>query len=362
MRKTTYVLVLLATLLGVKASLALEVGSYAVVDANKLNVRAGPGGSHTVIARMPKGMGLKVLSRSGDWVKIQTSTRSKETGWEWMIYEGWVSTKFVRSPSALEAHEAKEDSGDWLLYWENLSETYSTPIGNLVLRRKARKEEIFVGEKSYDVDDFLVSIVHKTNHWFLIQRLSGGTACPAMFQWVNADGPELVLSEVFGACLDGFEIEEREGSVRVVVMAGAASVGQVAFDYDGNEVVESSLGLRDNIVENVFDPLSWEGKHPYDYLSAAGNEGMLIDLIGWSNLERARWGANGAGNRMKKVDDWIVGRACQRAMCYRNKTAVAISIRTGKPVIAVKEEGENWEIFGSVQGQLPVGLRQAMYD
>ncbi|WP_127116242.1 SH3 domain-containing protein [Shimia sediminis] len=341
---------------------AQSVGAYVMVDVGKLNVRSGPGTSFPVLARIPKGVGAKVIDRSDSWVKIQTSARSKATGWKWKVYEGWVSANFIRQPTAREAYRAEKDSGDWLLYWKNQSDVYTTPVGDLVLRTKAGNNEIFAGGQSFYIDAFRVGIVHQKGNWFLLQRLSGGSACPAMYQWVNADGPALQLSEVFGACLDGYEVEESEHSVRVTQLAAAASMGKVAFDYNGKSVVKTLLGLPDDIVENTFDPKSWIGKHPYSYLSAAGNEGMLIDLFGWNNLERARWGSNGPGHEMKEIDGWVVGKACQRAFCNQNETALAISVRTGMPIIAVRAEGGSWQIFGNVEGQLPIGLRQVIYN
>lgn len=55
-----------------------------VVDASKLNIRQGPGGSNPLVSLpLPKGKEVEVLRQSGDWYEVETKIK------------GWVSSKYI---------------------------------------------------------------------------------------------------------------------------------------------------------------------------------------------------------------------------------------------------------------------------
>ena len=55
-----------------------------VVEASKLNIRQGPGGSNPLVSMpLPKGKEVEVLRQSGDWYEVETKIK------------GWVSSKFI---------------------------------------------------------------------------------------------------------------------------------------------------------------------------------------------------------------------------------------------------------------------------
>ncbi|MEW6064732.1 MAG: SH3 domain-containing protein [Bacillota bacterium] len=59
-------------------------GKVAVVTADSLNVRSGPGTQHGIAGQVKKGDRLTVLSQSGDWIKVQSGST---TGWvaNWLV-------------------------------------------------------------------------------------------------------------------------------------------------------------------------------------------------------------------------------------------------------------------------------------
>lgn len=77
-----------STLQSVLAS-SVSAETTVVVTTDTLNVRAGPGITHKVVAQVKRGTVLTVLERSqlGDWLRVRTPAG----------VEGWVSSRYVTS-------------------------------------------------------------------------------------------------------------------------------------------------------------------------------------------------------------------------------------------------------------------------
>lgn len=61
-------------------------GWSAVVDGDRINVRAGPGTSHQVVANLRHGQRVRVLGRRGNWLRIRlpANTENGHTGPAWV--------------------------------------------------------------------------------------------------------------------------------------------------------------------------------------------------------------------------------------------------------------------------------------
>lgn len=63
--------------------------NYGVLNANQVNLRAGPGEKFSVLGRLNVGVNIRILKEEGDWYKIEPPEGSY----------GWISTQFVRLKS-----------------------------------------------------------------------------------------------------------------------------------------------------------------------------------------------------------------------------------------------------------------------
>lgn len=63
---------------------AASSGKVAVVTADSLNIRSGPGTQHGIAGKAKKGDRLAVVTQSGDWIKVQSGST---TGWvaNWLV-------------------------------------------------------------------------------------------------------------------------------------------------------------------------------------------------------------------------------------------------------------------------------------
>jgi len=80
-------------LLSLNPATSFAAGETAVVGADVLNVRGGPGTNHDVIQQAGSGDRLPVLDRSGDWVKVRLA--SGAAGW----VAGWLVAVEQPAPS-----------------------------------------------------------------------------------------------------------------------------------------------------------------------------------------------------------------------------------------------------------------------
>ena len=60
-------------------------GSY--ITTAEINVRKGPGTNHAIVAKIPKGVTVQVVSKEGDWLKVQSKHGNPP---------GYISTKYAR--------------------------------------------------------------------------------------------------------------------------------------------------------------------------------------------------------------------------------------------------------------------------
>ncbi|GAB6158335.1 hypothetical protein JCM39194_15350 [Desulfotomaculum varum] len=81
-------------------------GKVAVVTADTLNIRSGPGTNHSIAGKAKKGEQLSVLTQNGDWVKVQGAGT---TGWvaNWLVKVQNVTAAPSAKPAGTAASSSK---------------------------------------------------------------------------------------------------------------------------------------------------------------------------------------------------------------------------------------------------------------
>lgn len=70
-------------------SYAIPPEPLLIVDAEALNLRAGPSTSAAVLRAMPRGTAVAEGSRNGNWVEVRTGDGTV----------GWMSARYLREPA-----------------------------------------------------------------------------------------------------------------------------------------------------------------------------------------------------------------------------------------------------------------------
>lgn len=88
MSKTSWLLlvVLIAAILGALHGAATHAEAhtgYYTNAGNALNLREGPGGTYTIIGKVPAGAVVKAFGHSGNWLKLRVLS-SGAVGWAWL--------------------------------------------------------------------------------------------------------------------------------------------------------------------------------------------------------------------------------------------------------------------------------------
>ena len=185
------------------------------------------------------------------------------------------------------------------------------------------------------------------------------------FRMLNTETGAPVLSEPTYICKDGYEIVVKDQVVEVQTW-GSPGEGKVAFVYDGQSVVKKSLGLLDeDDVENPYDPLSWVDQGANAYLIAPQNEGFLLEMMSFEELNRLRHATQVRSYKsdFEQDGEWVVGSGCAPNMCDTTKGIVAISIKTGKPFFAYRSWRDNkWSFMGELPEVLPPTVRNTLFN
>lgn len=87
----------------------------AVINANNINLRSGPGTDHQVAGQVSRGVRLPVISRSGDWVQVQQENGSKAwiAGWLVAVVEQPEPAQPAQ-PKPTEPVPSEEPDQSWL--------------------------------------------------------------------------------------------------------------------------------------------------------------------------------------------------------------------------------------------------------
>lgn len=240
-------------------------------------------------------------------------------------------------------------------------ESYDSPSGEVRITGEHFKRVVRVGDKSFPLDSVYAyaSLREKVGNLILVSASSGGNACAADFRWLDTTPGKVAMSQSFGTCSDLVDVSNTPEVVTVTMPSMNVSEGKIAFDFDGKTISKRMLGLESSGVAQG-DTRAWAGKYTADYLGAAENEARLIELMGWDMLAVARNAILVTSEVFEEQDGYLVAGGCKPHDCADTYGAVALHIETGEPLIAVKQDGANPELFGKPRGPLPNRIRQVM--
>lgn len=223
-------------------------------------------------------------------------------------------------------------------------------------------KSVSVGGELFPLHDLRAELLGRVGNLILVGIYTGGTACPALYAWLNTTPGTLGLTESFGTCSDLYELIHDRETVTLTMHSFDASEGRVAFIYDGHTIFREIIGLESSAVaqaalDNV-DALI--GASPYEYLTAKENEALLIKALGWDALDELRNTVVIGSQRMTVDGDWIVGEGCRRHMCNTDFAAIAIHRKTREFTAAIKRDGAKSRLLGEPPEALPSALREVM--
>jgi len=214
------------------------------------------------------------------------------------------------------------------------------------------------------VTNSLAALHTQTGDHVLVIYSTGGNLCPAQFVWLDTTPGSVGLSKAFGTCSEVAEVSRNGTLITVTMESFNASVGTVAFDYDGERITERVLGLQSSEVATAAaaagNPDVWIGESLHEYLGAAENEANLIASLGWDALDELRASTAVGSARLESDGEWITGSGCRPHMCNTDYGALAIHRQTGRVVAALRRSGEGPRLLGEPLGPLPNAIREVM--
>lgn len=237
-------------------------------------------------------------------------------------------------------------------------ETVSIPSGEVGIITQDDYSKVFVfNGKKFSLSAYHANIRDTTGDLVLIEIPSGGNACPSDFVWFDATNED--FSERFGTCSD-YAALSTEGDVLTVTMPSFdPSEGEVAFDYQNGEITRRVLGLKSSGIEPG-DMDAWSKRHYNDYLSAPENEAALIEMVGWDDLDLLRRLSVVGAAEMKIENGYLLGSGCRPHMCNTDFSAMAVNMKTGEALFAIKEDGKKARLIGKPKEALPLNIREVM--
>jgi hypothetical protein len=221
--------------------------------------------------------------------------------------------------------------------------------------------------RHYPIELFAVvdgPTANKFKHHYLITLVTGGSACPTRFRWLDASGNGFHLTEAFGTCAESGSPVSTEDGLAVIQMSGSRNSGQIQYAYDGKKVQKTILGFTQPApVENPYDPLAWVGQHPRDYVNSKEIESILLDMMSWKDLAHLRAVTELAGeeDKFKRSGQFVIGYGCQPSYCNTNQGLISISLATAEPFLLLRRfSGGAITVrqFGQLPNPVPLEVRR----
>lgn len=239
-------------------------------------------------------------------------------------------------------------------------EAIDTASGPAVIEPGEGQHVLRIAGTSFPVEGMMfVSFAERVGNLVLVMQVSGGSACPAVFAWLDTTPGKVRLTETFGTCSDLYEIASDAETV-TVTMQGAPGQGRSAFVWDGKgTIIEQRLGMEPTGIDPEQGAMAWVGKHPYTLLTAPEWAGLFTDLVGGEVLAQAQ-AAIAIGSEMQLQGDWVAGKGCQAHMCGDVRAAVAIHATDGRVLIALWERERGPRLWGDASAGLPPAVATVM--
>ena len=237
-----------------------------------------------------------------------------------------------------------------------------TPSGPAVIVREDTYPVVSVGGQVFRFEDM-------TSGWFgdrlgdvvLVGLSTGGTACPAMFAWLDTRPGMIRITEVFGTCSDLPKVTWDAETVTVSMPSLVPGEGQVDFIWDGKTaaVREVLRGPQPSGLPPGGPVMAWEGRFGLDLLEAADWAPVLVPLMGEVALKDAQRIVV-VGHPFAVQGDWLVSTGCQPHMCDITMGAVALHLSDGALVVALWEDGIGPRAWGDLSRGMPPGVAEVM--
>ncbi|TNC45135.1 hypothetical protein FHG66_20290 [Rubellimicrobium rubrum] len=107
------------------------------------------------------------------------------------------------------------------------------------------------------------------------------------------------------------------------------------------------------------DLSAWNGRPSYELFGDASMQAPLVALMGQDAYEDAKWTFSVAPE-MRQYGDWVSGTGCRAHMCNQEYGAVALNLRDGRILVAMKLDGEAMRTWGEARGDLPPPIVDTM--
>lgn len=229
-----------------------------------------------------------------------------------------------------------------------------TASGVLQVVGERFEKRLFVGAEEIPVEGGLMSIevAERLGDTFLIQTFTGGNACPSFFFWLETAPGDLRRSADFGSCADEYKLDVGHDTLTVTMSAFDNSGGRIAYDYDGRQLVERTLGAKASGLPPTAGGDVWEGRYPFELLSAPEWRSRFVALMGEGALADAQR-MIAVSTPMARKGDWIMGRGCQQHACDTTAAAIAVSADGSRLVIALREKKQPPRLWGDPGGRVP---------
>lgn len=206
---------------------------------------------------------------------------------------------------------------------------------------------------------YLAFIEASLHDWLLISVSDGGNACAADYVWAKLSDEGVTFSDVFGTCVDDFQLTEVPAGAKVTIPSAKVGEGLVAFIFDGETITKEQEG-PEPIGWTIGEPgVFWLDRYVFDFLGAREVQTALADMMPPEALEQAEKNAE-LGGPFEFKGDWIVGSACEKLECDANRVVVAISEDGRRVLVGVTAKGQAAKVYGDTVGPMPAAIEEIM--
>ncbi len=236
----------------------------------------------------------------------------------------------------------------------------ATPAGQArIVSNADGTKDVLIGKTRVDLpeDAYLAFFDARVGNLLLVLHSPGGNACNGYYTWVHASPGDIRRSPSFGTCAERGEITWDAETVRVTMPANAPGEGDITFIYDGKgNITTAQAGLAHS---GVSSPAGWEGRYPFELVSAGEMQGQLRALLGAEWLLEVQRVMELAGP-MARDGKWVAGSGCAKHACDTEQAAVAINLQDGRLLVALKRAGQAPVLWGNAAGALPRAVAEVM--
>lgn len=228
-----------------------------------------------------------------------------------------------------------------------------TPSGAATLVSEGTDMRLSLGGKAFVLNGMAyASFRDRVGDVVLISMASGGSACPAMYAWLDTRPGMIRLTQAFGTCSDLAEVSWDSEAVIVTLPSLVPGEGSVAFRWDGKAVTQTKLAVPLSGQPPMAGVAGWIGQHPGELLAAPEWRPEFALLMGEAAFQDALRIIQ-VGGMLERDGDWVAAGGCQPHVCDVTQGAVAVSLTDGRIVVALWEDGVGVRVWGDVAGPVP---------